>query len=104
MVKRNFKSKKHKEWRKLALKRDGGCVICSEKILKYCNVHHLVPSMFHKYEFELDNAICLCPNHHTLGKFSAHKNPIWFYEWMLHHRTDQLRIAITRLFNENPVR
>jgi len=98
-MRRRLNTKQHIAWRKAVLERDGGCVICNkaEKNFFYCNVHHLVPSEFHKYEFDETNGIALCPMHHTLGKFSAHKNPLWFYEWMLENRIKQLEIALQRL-------
>jgi len=52
----------------------------------------------------MDNGITLCVTHHTFGKWSAHKNPIWFYEWMLHNRSEQLGLAISRLMEiENEI-
>ena len=90
-------SKAYQEWRSAVMEHDRGfCVICG-KGPKYNNAHHLVPNNFTKYALTVDNGIILCPQHHTLGKFSAHKNPIWFYEWMLRHRPEQLGLAISRL-------
>ncbi len=84
-------------WRFLVMRRDGNhCVMC-DKGPKGINVHHLVPKNFEKWELDVENGISLCPTHHTLGKHSAHKNPIWFYEWMLKNRPDQLGLAIRRL-------
>ena len=100
MVKRRLTSKEHLEWRQKILERDNyKCVICS-KGPKYLNAHHLLPSEFHKYEHDVDNGITLCPQHHTLGKESAHKNPYWFFLWMKENRSQQHEVAIWRLTNE----
>ena len=96
-MKRNFTNKEYLEWRKKVLDRDGGlCVDCGRGP-KYNNVHHLIPSFFHQYELLVDNGLTLCPLCHTLGKFSAHKNPIWFYGWLKDHKPNLLNIAEARL-------
>ena len=96
-MKRKF-NKEHKDWRERVLQRDNHtCVIPGCEKIKFLNAHHLIPNTFHDYEFTLDNGMTLCSHHHTLGKFSAHKNPIWFYEFLLHHHPVTLGICIDRL-------
>jgi len=95
-MKRKF-TKNHKEWREKVLKRDENeCVICG-KGPKYLNAHHLIPSSVHKWEFDVANGITLCSHCHTLGSFSAHKNPIWFVIWMNNNRPGALRTAEWRI-------
>ena len=85
-----------RKWSARIRERDGQCAICGAKD-KRLNAHHLVPRQFEKYRLDMDNGITLCVTHHTFGKWSAHKNPIWFYEWMLNNRSEQLGLAISRL-------
>jgi hypothetical protein len=47
-----------------------------------CNVnytqthpHHIFSRRHVSLRYSLDNGICLCPVHHTMGSFSAHKDP-----------------------------
>ena len=68
-------------WSREVRERDAMCMICqtSEKRL---NAHHLIPKNFLKYRWDLENGIALCCHCHNFGKFSAHKNPIWFANWL----------------------
>jgi len=94
-MRRNF-NKEHLIWRKRVIDRDGGCVVCG-KTGKYMNAHHLIPANFIKYQFELNNGLTLCAGCHTLAKFSAHKNPIWFCKWLAKNKSELYWIAIDRL-------
>src|SRR3990167_3454888 len=59
----------------------GICAICEAVIS--LDAHHLLPKeTYPEYKFELMNGICLCKKHHKFGKFSAHKNGMWFAEWL----------------------
>ena len=81
MMKRKY-TKEHKAWRAKVLNRDDNkCVVCG-KSGKYLNAHHLVPNLFKEYEYTVNNGITLCPHHHTLGRWSAHKNPLWFSNFL----------------------
>jgi len=71
----------HKEWRASVLALGDKCVVCG-KGPKYNNCHHLIPHEFREFEYDIDNGIVLCPLHHTLGKYSAHKHPMWFSRWL----------------------
>lgn len=66
-------------WRMQILKKfDNKCVICDA--LQLPNCHHLVPErIFPAMRYDVDNGVVLCPSHHKFGKFSAHKNALWFY-------------------------
>lgn len=92
--------KLHAEWRAKVLARDKYCQICgSDKVNKVLNAHHIIPKEFSEYRWTVDNGIMLCVHHHTLGKYSAHKNPIWFVSWLSKYRPDILYTAIERLKN-----
>ena len=98
-MKRKF-TKEHQEWREKVLSRDNyKCVVCGNGP-RYLNAHHLVPSLFKEYQFFENNGVTLCPTCHTLGKFSAHKNPLWFTDWLKKHYPKLYFIAMERL-NEN---
>ena len=71
------RNKKDKEWRAAIVKEyKGQCVICGDK--KMPNAHHIIPKNFLETRWDEKNGILLCPKHHKFGKFSAHKNPLWF--------------------------
>jgi len=103
MKKRNFKAKKHRDWRQLLLNRDKGCIICGET--KNVQAHHLVPACkkYREYEFDVDNGVMLCPMHHMWGIMSAHKNPIWFVCWLEDNRQEQFILASCRIEEKNEV-
>jgi len=69
------------KWSKRVRDRDGMCVICGEHE-KRLSAHHLVPRQFMRFRHTDDNGITLCVAHHIWGKFAAHKNPIWFSNWL----------------------
>jgi hypothetical protein len=59
---------------------------------EYCwwpwvNSHHLFTRNNYATRFDLDNGVCLCKWHHTMSsKFSAHKTPMIFDEWIISKR------------------
>ena len=88
--------KLHAEWRAKVLARDGCCQICG-KSDGMLNAHHLIPKEFKIWRWDVRNGIILCVQHHTLGKFSAHKHPIWFTSWLSKNRPDILYEVIERI-------
>jgi hypothetical protein len=39
---------------------------------------------------EVINGVCLCPKDHKFGsRKSAHRDPMWFAEWLREHRPEQ---------------
>jgi len=98
MTRRRKITKEHLEWRKEILARfDNKCAIHPCDKTKYLNAHHLVPQEFKEFQRCLNNGIALCPSHHELGKFSAHRNPIWFCKWLSKNHPELYWIAIDRL-------
>jgi hypothetical protein len=71
-------------WSK-AVKLVGKCEYCSKT--DYLNAHHIYSRSNHAVRWNLDNGICLCSGHHTLSsKFSAHKTPLEFTEFIIEKR------------------
>jgi len=56
------------------------CEYCGN--LKSLNSHHIFSKRHRATRWDIDNGICLCAKHHTLGNFSAHQSPD-FTLWML---------------------
>ena len=53
----------------------------------HLNSHHIFSRINYTTRFDLDNGICLCAGCHTMSsKFSAHKTPIEFAEWIIEKR------------------
>ena len=85
------------KWKAAIRKRDVHCVICGKGLAlgegfkaPRLNAHHLIPKEFKDYRWDLDNGMLLCVHHHTLGKLSAHKNPLWFVMWMRKYQRAKL--------------
>jgi|TARA_R100000501_G_C2615486_1_gene109172 hypothetical protein len=87
---------KYLEWRSALLERDKCCQICGKEG-KYMNAHHLIPKNFIKWRYDMDNGIILCAGCHTLAKFSAHKNPLWFARWLRINKNPIYAECIRRL-------
>ena len=96
-----IKWRNKKEWkdtRERVLKRDKGCIVCNKQGLLHA--HHLIPmgfKIFDIYRADITNIVMLCPMHHTFGKWSAHKNPFWFRQWMMDNRKGTLELAEDRI-------
>ena len=75
--------KKDAEWSEAVKERDGHkCVKCGKTT--YLNSHHIYSRSNHAIRWDLDNGIALCSGCHTMSsKFSAHKTPMLFYEFLL---------------------
>lgn len=81
---KKLRNKCYKMWRMRVLERWGGvCVVCGSTKLPNC--HHIVPKeppAFAALRYDPINGIVMCPTHHKFGKFSAHKNPLWFVHFL----------------------
>jgi len=84
------------KWARRIRERDGSCQICG-KTGKYLNAHHLVPRQFLEFRHNMDNGITLCVHCHNFGKFSAHKNPLWFARWLMINKSDMYLLAAERI-------
>lgn len=64
-------------WRQACLERAGhkceypDCTVHAHQL----HAHHLYSRRHVALRYDLDNAICLCAVHHTMGSFSAHNDP-----------------------------
>lgn len=61
------------------------------------NSHHIYSRSKKSTRWHVPNGICLCVGHHTFSsKFSAHKTPTEFTEWLIKYRgndfMDRLRL------------
>ena len=79
----NWDAKLDKIWSLLVKHRAGWrCEYCGsrEKVL---NSHHIYSRSNRSTRWDLENGVCLCVGHHTFStKFSAHKTPTEFTEWL----------------------
>jgi len=75
--------KKDKEWAEAVKERDGHrCQYCGKTT--FLNSHHIFSRSNFLTRWDLDNGITLCSGCHTLSsKFSAHKTPIEFIDWLI---------------------
>jgi len=66
-----------KFWRNAAIERAGYACEFPDCNVNYSqlHVHHIYHRAHVSLRYSLANAIVLCPTHHTLGGFSAHKDP-----------------------------
>ena len=62
----------------------GKCERCGST--EHLNSHHIFSRSNLSVRWDLDNGVCLCVGHHTFGRWSAHKAPIWFIEWIKEKR------------------
>ena len=68
-------------WSKLVkLKSGNKCAVCSSE--KALNSHHIYSRAKMSLRWSIINGICLCVGHHIGVKFSAHKTPTEFTEWL----------------------
>ena len=68
-------------WSKIVkLKSGNKCVVCSSE--RALNSHHIYSRAKMSLRWSVENGICLCVGHHIGVKFSAHKTPVDFNDWM----------------------
>ena len=92
-VKKPSKTKLWNELSKSIREHEKRCAICGSD--KHLNVHHLLSKKFYpEYLLEPQNLIVLCAKHHQFGRNSAHKNGVFFTEWLRIHRRKQLTWCI----------
>ena len=85
------------EWRWKVIDRDKSmCQIC-KKILLHPTIHHIIPKHFEEFRYDVDNGIVLCFNHHKVGKYSPHQNPVWFCNWLIKNKKELFDIAFLRM-------
>lgn len=83
-------------WSKLVKLRAGmKCEYCGKT--SYLNSHHIYSRSKKSVRWDVMNGISLCVGHHTFSsKFSAHKTPLEFMDWLINKKgqnfVDTLRI------------
>lgn len=90
------RTKEYREWSKAVRDRDGCCQVCKTKT-KQLHAHHVIPKNIKKWRLDITNGITLCPGCHVFGTLSAHKNPIWFSNWLLTNHPIVLYKALFRI-------
>jgi hypothetical protein len=94
---RTSKKKKLSEWSLSVRARDGKkCVVCNRE--DFLNAHHILPKENYKeFMYDIMNGITLCPSHHKFSKYSAHKNQVWFAEFLRTYCKEQYKWAIANV-------
>jgi 5-methylcytosine-specific restriction endonuclease McrA len=94
----SLRKKLDKEWSLKVRTRDGfKCQICGKKGNQPM---HIIPRMFFDTRWELWNGLTGCFSCHIANKYSCHKNPIWFYNWLKNNRPDLLSKAESYLLKK----
>lgn len=92
-------NKNDKIWKDSVRARDGNtCQVCKKALEGVNNqAHHIIPRQFHTLRHDLLNGINLCYYHHSIGKFSPHKNALWFVEWLKENKKEQYEYLLQKL-------
>lgn len=92
--------KKLQTWSK-NIRSAGHCEVCSTTV--NLDAHHILPKEMWKHlKFELWNGVCLCKKCHKFGRFSAHKNPIWFAYWLKTNQPEKYEKILSIIKLEYP--
>lgn len=71
----------------------GVCAICGRT--DHLQAHHILPKEYYRtLKFDLNNGIPLCPTCHKYGALSAHRNPIYFSDWLLRNNPEQHQFVL----------
>lgn len=96
---RTAKRKQLSDWSKAVRARDEKCIVCGR--IDHLNAHHILPKENYKeFMYEVINGATLCPTHHKFGKYSAHKNPVWFAEYLKNYSIVQWDWAVANMGQE----
>lgn len=99
-----WKKKLDALWRKVSREVWGEkCTLCGAT--ENLNIHHFIGRRNYAVRWSINNAVPLCPKHHTFGILSAHQDPDWFGCEMVALRGDEwkknLRIEANEIFDGN---
>ena len=88
-------------WSKLVKLRAGNCCEYCGKTSQL-NSHHIYSRSNRSVRWDVLNGVCLCVAHHTFSsKFSAHKAPVEFTEWLYKYKgtefMDRLRLKANQV-------
>ena len=73
------------------------CAVCGcmNEGKSYVNAHHIIGYVqSRRLRYDPLNGVLLCPSHHKFGRLSAHKNGIWFAEWLRTNRVLQYQYVL----------
>jgi hypothetical protein len=87
-------------WAKL-VKRNAGnqCEVCGKTT--HLNAHHIYSRSKKSTRWELINGISLCVGHHVFSsKFSAHKTPLEFMDWLKEYKGEEYINALRQKANQ----
>lgn len=74
------------------------CVICGKTGLLH--VHHILPKeRFKDLKFDPLNLISLCPSCHRFSRYSAHKNGLFFSEFLRLKRPIQYQYCMNKILD-----
>ena len=95
--KKPSKTKLLQLWSKTVRERDGNkCSICGKK--EHLNAHHILEKkLFPEYSLSIENGVCLCARHHRFSHCSAHRNPVFFCNWLKQNRRSQYQWVLTKM-------
>ena len=84
-------------WSKNVREHDNNkCCICGRT--EHLNAHHILEKkLFPEYMFCLENGVTLCAKHHSFSHLSAHRNPVFFSEWLKHNRPNQFQWVLSKM-------
>ena len=58
---------------------EGVCCVPGCGATDNLQAHHILPKeRYPEFKTHLTNGVVLCPLHHKFGRYSAHRNPLWF--------------------------
>jgi len=88
-TKKALKKKVDELWAEvIKIKANHKCEYCGKE--SYLNSHHIFSRSNHSTRWDIDNGVCLCVGHHVFSsKFSAHKAPAEFIEWIKDYRGEE---------------
>ena len=88
-----YKSRCDDEW-KLYIKMDAHfeCAICGSK--SKLNAHHHIDRSNVETRHAFWNGTALCPGCHKFAVNSAHKNGVWFADWLRKNRNTKYRLTV----------
>jgi len=99
---RYWLTKANVAWSKLIQKMyRGGCAIRGCKA-GHVNSHHILSQKMYPWlKYDINNGIPLCAGHHKFSRRSAHRNSIWFSEWLRKTHPGIHRKATKRLGDQD---
>ena len=91
-----WKVKALSAWSKL-VRQKGVCEACgrTDGVL---NAHHILPKERYIWlAFLPINGVALCYNCHKAGRYSAHRNPLWFARWLAETKPEAYQWAMVNM-------